>query len=134
MLHEITGQSELVASLTKWSAMARSPRAMARDGLLILAGPDADPAVIGRAAAEAAIGSVRILRTGEIDSTGTLTEALGAAPGEVWVIRPDAYVAAVLDRPDTARLAAALRRAVGAAVVSPGNRVRVGKEVRTHGI
>jgi hypothetical protein len=36
-----------------------------------------------------------------------------AAPGEVWVIRPDAHAAAVLHDPGRAQIAAALRRALG---------------------
>ncbi|RZK69816.1 MAG: pentachlorophenol monooxygenase, partial [Rhodococcus sp. (in: high G+C Gram-positive bacteria)] len=47
----------------------------------------------------AALGAVhtpiRLVRLSEIDSTGVLTAALDAKPGEVWVIRPDAYIAAV---------------------------------------
>jgi 3-(3-hydroxy-phenyl)propionate hydroxylase len=37
---------------------------------------------------------------------------LDARPGEVWVIRPDAYVAAVLEQPTTAIIEGALRRAL----------------------
>ena len=46
---------------------------------------------------------------GAIDPDGTLAAALGARPGEVWVIRPDAHIAAVLaDRRLDRRSAAAL--------------------------
>jgi pentachlorophenol monooxygenase/3-(3-hydroxy-phenyl)propionate hydroxylase len=37
--------------------------------------------------------------------------ALGARPGEAWLVRPDAYVAAVLDRPAPDDVTAAVRRA-----------------------
>ncbi|MFF2027314.1 hypothetical protein ACFVW2_36780, partial [Streptomyces sp. NPDC058171] len=60
----------------------------------------------------AALGAVhtpiRLVRLSEIDTTGVLTAALDAKPGEVWVIRPDAYVAAVTDTVD--RLVSALHR------------------------
>jgi pentachlorophenol monooxygenase/3-(3-hydroxy-phenyl)propionate hydroxylase len=47
----------------------------------------------------------------EIDTTGMLAKALCAGPGQIWLIRPDAYVAAVLT--DPAELPGALRRALG---------------------
>ncbi|WP_086789362.1 FAD-dependent monooxygenase, partial [Crossiella equi] len=88
-----------------------------RDGFLVLAEEDAAvPAGRGplralRLAAEevavpACCGPVRVLGLAEEPR-----RALGARPGEVWVVRPDAHIAAVLDRPGAGRLAAALRRA-----------------------
>jgi 3-(3-hydroxy-phenyl)propionate hydroxylase len=103
-------------------------REVARNGLLILAGPEADPAVVEPAAADAATGPVRVLRIDEVDPGGALAGALATGPGEVWVIRPDAYIAAVLDRPDTGRLVAALRRALGGDMVSQAS-----QEVGGHG-
>ncbi|HWM07009.1 MAG TPA: hypothetical protein VNP92_32115 [Actinophytocola sp.] len=46
--------------------------------------------------------------------TGALTAALAARPREVWVIRPDAHVAAVLEQPTGPALDTALRRALAA--------------------
>lgn len=84
-------------------------REVSRDGFLLLAAPGA-----GIAAARAAAGEgVRLLELAEIDVTGTLTEALAARRDEVWVIRPDAYVAAVLDDPGPDALRRALARALG---------------------
>jgi hypothetical protein len=37
-----------------------------------------------------------VLRLDDLDARGTLREALGARPDEIWVLRPDAHVAAVL--------------------------------------
>lgn len=84
-------------------------RELARDGVLLLTtdGVDLDPS--GDAVDTGA--PVRILRLAEIDVTGVLAEALDARPGEVWVIRPDAYVAAVLT--DVAEVPAAVNRALG---------------------
>ena len=81
-------------------------RALARDGFLLLAAPGVDPgAVAGHDA--------RVLNLTDVDVIGALTAALDARPAEVWVVRPDAHVAAVLVRPGPAAVAAALRRAQG---------------------
>ena len=45
--------------------------------------------------------------------TGAVEKALGARLGEVWAIRPDAHVAAVLTLPTAAQVTEALRRARG---------------------
>ncbi|QVQ51173.1 FAD-dependent monooxygenase [Spiractinospora alimapuensis] len=86
-------------------------RAMAREGFLILtAGPDAHRGA--QVAVERALsGPVRVLKAAELDPSGRLAEALGMRDGELWVVRPDAYVAAVVDSPE--RLEVAAHRAVG---------------------
>ncbi|GDY31688.1 hypothetical protein GTS_33210 [Gandjariella thermophila] len=89
-------------------------REIARDGFLLLAMPGVDPAA-ARLAAGAAGGPVRLREIAAVDATGALRQALDARPGELWVIRPDAHVAAVLTEPGRADVARALRRAVGAA-------------------
>ncbi|MBW0114796.1 FAD-dependent monooxygenase [Pseudonocardia abyssalis] len=83
-------------------------RALARDGFLLLTA-DAVPG-----AAEEAVGAggpVRVLALPDVDPDGTLGAALAARPGEVWVVRPDAHVAAVLVHPTAEQIAAALHRA-----------------------
>jgi pentachlorophenol monooxygenase/3-(3-hydroxy-phenyl)propionate hydroxylase len=81
-------------------------REIARDGFLLLVGPDAD--LDGaRAAAATATGPVRVLGLDEVDRD----EVLGAHPGEVWIIRPDAHIAAVLADPAHHEIRAALARA-----------------------
>jgi 3-(3-hydroxy-phenyl)propionate hydroxylase len=84
-------------------------RELARDGFLLLVAPDADL----DAAAAAVPAPVRVYELAAIDTTGALTAALDARAGEVWVVRPDAYVAAVLERPPAAVIEGALRRALG---------------------
>jgi 3-(3-hydroxy-phenyl)propionate hydroxylase len=81
-------------------------RQLARDGFLLLAGRRADVAA-ARSAAAATPGPARVLGLDEIDPDG----ALGAGPDEVWLIRPDAHIAAVLDRPTRHEIRAALARA-----------------------
>jgi pentachlorophenol monooxygenase/3-(3-hydroxy-phenyl)propionate hydroxylase len=54
---------------------------------------------------------VRVLALAELDVDGTLGTALDARSSEVWVIRPDAHIAAVLTDPTVAEITAALCRA-----------------------
>lgn len=98
-------------------------RELARDGFLLLAAPEAAAARGGAAkhedpeslASTSTSAPVRVLEMAAIDTTGALAEALGARPGEVWLIRPDAHVAAVLASPDRSGIDTALRRACGSA-------------------
>ena len=85
-------------------------RALARDGFLLLTTDTAAAAAPSFGVAAAGV-PVRLLSLPDIDRTGALTAALTARPGELWVIRPDAHVAAVLREP---AVTAALRRALGA--------------------
>jgi len=79
-------------------------RALAREGLLVLLACGAD-----RAAADAAARAVAApVRVAPLDPA--VAAALGARPGEAWVLRPDAHVAAVVP---TADLETALCRALG---------------------
>ncbi|MFG1647639.1 FAD-dependent monooxygenase [Amycolatopsis sp. NPDC049252] len=66
-------------------------RDLARQGFLLLTTPGVDAA--GMRSAEIPVGG-----------------ALGARPGEAWLVRPDAYVAAVLPGPTAPEVAVALRR------------------------
>ena len=74
-------------------------RHLAREGLTLLVGRDVDaPGAPG----------VAVHRIDDLDAGGLLTAALGARPDELWLLRPDAHVAAVLT--DPADLPAALAR------------------------
>ncbi|MBC3194934.1 FAD-dependent monooxygenase [Pseudonocardia sp. C8] len=91
-------------------------RALARDGFLLLLGTGADDAA-ARAVAQEQPGPVRVLSLDALDGEEAgPAEILGARPGEVWVVRPDAHVAAVLHRPSRDDLAAALARATARTV------------------
>ncbi|GAA4547576.1 FAD-dependent monooxygenase [Amycolatopsis samaneae] len=78
-------------------------RDLARTGFLVLTPPGAD---LGTAVAAVAPCPVRVLPF-DADSAA----ALGARPGESWLLRPDAHVAAVAR--SAGDLRAALRRALG---------------------
>ncbi len=127
-------------------APVRSPagpgrlRALARDGFLLLTGPLADADAVAAAAAGAP-GPVRVLALAELDGrTGTgaldedgdgdgdgggggggptVTATLAARPDEVWLLRPDAHVAAVLAAPSRDDVAAALARATARGTTAP---------------
>ncbi|GAA2796280.1 FAD-dependent monooxygenase [Saccharopolyspora taberi] len=98
-------------------------RALARDGFLLLLCGNLDEAAIREAAAAASGAPVRMLHLARIDRTGALAEALEVEEGQLWIIRPDAHVAAVLRNPDRTATLIALRRALGAYLSSsPGER------------
>jgi 3-(3-hydroxy-phenyl)propionate hydroxylase len=84
-------------------------RQLAREGVTVLVGDDA---ALPRLA-EFPPGDlpVAVHRIADLDPTPVLREALGARPDEIWVLRPDAHVAAVVTRagdaaPAVARLLA----------------------------
>ncbi|RBY83805.1 pentachlorophenol monooxygenase [Geodermatophilus sp. TF02-6] len=101
-------------------------RQLAREGVTVLVGDDAVlPAPVGLPAGsrrEPASGwgqggpllPVSVHRIRDLDPTPVLRGALGARPDEVWVLRPDAHVAAVLTDPTavTAAVARLLARPV----------------------
>jgi pentachlorophenol monooxygenase/3-(3-hydroxy-phenyl)propionate hydroxylase len=93
-------------------------RALARSGFLLLTTGGIDVADVRAAVSEAGVGPVRVESLDALDRDGILGEALGARPGEVWVLRPDAHIAAVVPAAHGGRdehgLVRALRRAVGA--------------------
>jgi 3-(3-hydroxy-phenyl)propionate hydroxylase len=87
-------------------------RALARRGLtLLVAGPE--HASVESAVRGAVDAPLRVYAAADLDPGGALTATLGARPGEVWVLRPDAYVTAVLPAGDD--LVGAVRRVTGAA-------------------
>jgi pentachlorophenol monooxygenase/3-(3-hydroxy-phenyl)propionate hydroxylase len=86
-------------------------RQLAREGFLLLVAPQADLAAARAVAAQCAA-PVRVVELGAIDTTGALAAALAARDGDVWVLRPDAHIAAVLEHPTPATIEVALHRAL----------------------
>ncbi|GAA1022398.1 oxidoreductase [Acrocarpospora pleiomorpha] len=84
-------------------------RELARSGFLLLAGADVGADVIVGAAATA--GPTIVAALADLDPDATLATALGARADEVWIVRPDAHVAAVLAAPTAAEVRAALASA-----------------------
>ena len=105
-------------------------RQLAREGVTVLVGDDAAlPALPGGlpAGARHELASaggqggpslpVNVHRMSDLDPSGLLREALGARPDEVWVLRPDAHIAAVLT--DPAEVAPAVARLLARTVPTP---------------
>ena len=86
-------------------------RTLARHGLLVLVGADLSVAAVTDALAGLRCPTT-VLALAEVDPDGSVTAALGAAPGEAWIIRPDAHIAAVAT--SVAEAAEAAYRAIGA--------------------
>ncbi|MFF5257721.1 FAD-dependent monooxygenase [Actinomadura viridis] len=95
-------------------------REVLRDGFTLLLAPGR-PGTHGGTPPEALLGAartataapLRLLDLGALDPGGGVAGAIGARPGEAWLVRPDAHLAAILPRPGPAAVAAALRTALG---------------------
>ena len=89
-------------------------RQLAREGLLAVV-TSADDAEVGVDAVGRAVvglgGGVQVLALDSVDPDATGRTALGARPGEVWLVRPDAHVAAVVS--STSALVTAIERTLG---------------------
>lgn len=90
-----------------------SLRDLARSGLLVLMAGGADETVIAEAVRRSTAAPWAVLAARDLDAAEPLTEALGMRRGEVWIVRPDAYVAATLADPDPPDVVAAIRRLLG---------------------
>lgn len=86
-------------------------RRIARDGFLLLTGDGVDAAAITTQASIAVSAPIRVEEVTRLDPSGALGELLDVKRGEVWVVRPDAHVAAIAHHDEPDSLAAALRRA-----------------------
>lgn len=100
-------------------------RPVLREGLTLLLGaaPDGvDPAAflegVRGAASAATPVPVAALYLEDVDATGALARALRPETGQVWLVRPDAHVAAVVPGQDPASVRAAVRTALGLAATA----------------
>ncbi|CAM5787428.1 FAD-dependent monooxygenase [Ottowia pentelensis] len=94
-------------------------RQLARDGLLLLAGNAVDLHRLREQAQNASAAPLRVLRIADIDAEGALQQALQTGPDEVWVVRPDAHIAAVCAAGDGQAVRAALQRVMGRRAHAP---------------
>jgi 3-(3-hydroxy-phenyl)propionate hydroxylase len=76
-------------------------RQIAREGLLILTGEGVDVTRVTAAAKIACDAPVQVHAVVDIDVQGVVAATLGIQPGEAWIIRPDAHIAAVVTDPET---------------------------------
>ncbi len=89
-------------------------RAIARDGLLLLHGEDTDVRELQSLASSVVRAPVGIRPMAAVDIAGLDAERFAASSREVWIVRPDAYVAAVADWSDKKTVEAAMRAAISA--------------------
>ncbi len=97
----------------------RRSREIARAGVLALTSQGVDPAGVSTALEAVTHAPIQVHAMSDIDHDGALARALQAKTGEVWLIRPDAHVAAVTPADDTARLQMAVRRSLGSTDAIP---------------
>lgn len=88
-------------------------RQLVRDGVLGLAADGVDVDGARSALAEATHAPTAVRSLADVDSAGALTRALDARPGELWIVRPDGHVAAVVDGTSTVEIRDAVRRMAG---------------------
>ena len=99
----------------------RRIRRMAREGLMLLLGDDVEPTALTALAQSAGNAPISVLRLRDLDTTGSLQSQLRPAGHDAWIIRPDAYVAAVCDARQPEVVAAALRKAIGVSSGAPAD-------------
>lgn len=95
-------------------------RSLLREGLTLLLGPapdgkdpDAFLSGVRTAARQSTTAPVTALYLHEVDGTGALTKALAPRPGQVWVVRPDAHIAAIVTAEDLSTVRCAVRTCLG---------------------
>lgn len=89
-------------------------RQLAREGVTVLLGDEAPAPSLPEMLAPDL--PVAVHRMSDLDPSPVLREALGARAAEIWVLRPDAHVAAVVT--DSAKVADAVARLLGRSVPS----------------
>ena len=87
-------------------------RDIARDSLLLLVSDDVAQGNVQAFVAGLIPAPVRAVQVGTLTPSSSLAGLLNTKPGEVWVVRPDCHIAAVVPATDRAALAGALRRAL----------------------
>ncbi|MET0822400.1 MAG: FAD-dependent monooxygenase [Aeromicrobium sp.] len=91
-------------------------RLLARGGHTLLAADDVDIEMLRMVASDVLM-PVAVHEMRELASD--LPELLGAQAGEVWVLRPDAHIAAVLPTPDVNTIRSAIDRTLAATTGAP---------------
>jgi pentachlorophenol monooxygenase/3-(3-hydroxy-phenyl)propionate hydroxylase len=96
-------------------------RELTRGGFLLLTADDVDATAAASAVQQSTDAPVAAYGLTALDPSGVLTEALDAAPGQVWLVRPDAHLAAIVAADDPRQLQEAVQRCVGAVVTTPAS-------------
>jgi 3-(3-hydroxy-phenyl)propionate hydroxylase len=88
-------------------------RELLRDGHAILLADASELPAVQRVAATATAAPVEVIALDQLGGGPEVIQTLSIRPGEAWITRPDAYVAAVVPAADDTAIASALRRALG---------------------
>ena len=83
-------------------------RELVRSGLLVLSTAGVDPTPVAATARAATAAPVRVLAMAEL--AGDLDAVLDAHAGEIWLVRPDGHLAAVVSAAEPAALTRAIHR------------------------
>ncbi|MFI0349482.1 FAD-dependent monooxygenase [Actinomadura sp. 9N407] len=94
-------------------------RELLRGGFTLLCAPGCSVDDLGRAAGAATAAPLRVLELDGLDPAGDLAKVLDVRPGEAWLVRPDAHLAAILPHPDPGTVTAAVHTALAG---PPGSR------------
>ncbi|MGI5272989.1 FAD-dependent monooxygenase [Nonomuraea sp. CA-218870] len=86
-------------------------RQSCRNGFLILLGEMCDSGLFAQVLGKVCTAPLAVRELAEMDGFGKLAERLGAGPGEAWIVRPDAHIAATIPHAGPESVAAAVRRA-----------------------
>jgi 3-(3-hydroxy-phenyl)propionate hydroxylase len=86
-------------------------RRLCRHGLTVLLADGEDARALAATLLRAVEAPLLVVAMRALSPDGALAQALEARPGEAWVVRPDAFVAAVVPAGDPSAISAALRRA-----------------------
>jgi pentachlorophenol monooxygenase/3-(3-hydroxy-phenyl)propionate hydroxylase len=87
-------------------------RELVRDGVLVMVADAFEAADLAGSLDAAVVAPTRVLAARSLGGGDRVLTALGARPGEAWVIRPDGYVAAVVPALPTA-VTPAVHRSLG---------------------
>ncbi|MEU8245039.1 FAD-dependent monooxygenase [Nonomuraea sp. NPDC048916] len=82
-----------------------------RDGFLLLVGDMSDSRLFAQVLGKVTKAPLAVREFATMDGTGGLADELGARPDEVWLIRPDAHIAAIIPQAGPESVAAAVSRA-----------------------
>lgn len=88
-------------------------RELLRDGFAVLLGDNRHLTAVQAAVSDATDAPVAIISLSDLEGGSQVLTALEMRSDEAWLIRPDAYVAAIVPAADGKRLTHALRRALG---------------------
>jgi pentachlorophenol monooxygenase/3-(3-hydroxy-phenyl)propionate hydroxylase len=94
-------------------------RQQCRDGLLLILGEMCDSSLFADVSGMGMVAPLAVRELAEIDVSGNLAETLGVRPGEAWLIRPDAHIAAIVPRAGAESVAAAVSRVLWLSKVGP---------------